>query len=232
MLGSSSPASSRAATHPQPGTQPVLEGWGLQPGPLAVAAAAAQGRGALAALASQLGGSNPQDPAALIRSAARLGLDTSSSGQGSGQPCTGLATAVTDMQAGLMLAAAAAFTRQLVLTMGPGAPLEEFVDAATQALAGLASAPRPFTATQPGDVFGLEQVGFRYVASGPLVRSSYKAGEFFLQAMQPCPPWQQRSASLNAAAASVRSVWQPAVMQERGGGDDMGRGDMRQQIKP
>mmetsp|Transcript_19257 Transcript_19257/g.33224 ORF Transcript_19257/g.33224 Transcript_19257/m.33224 type:complete len:443 (+) Transcript_19257:78-1406(+) len=31
--------------------------------------------------------------------------------------------------------------------------------------------------------FGLEQVGFRYVASGPLVRSSYKAGEFFLEAM-------------------------------------------------
>ncbi|GFH17358.1 hypothetical protein HaLaN_13976, partial [Haematococcus lacustris] len=96
------------------------------------------------------GGSNPQDPAALIRS---------------GQPCTGLATAVTDMQAGLMLAAAAAFTRQLVLTMGPGTALvltrpscsawEEFVDAATQALAGLASAPRPFTATQPGDVSAL-----------------------------------------------------------------------------
>ncbi|KAL6762775.1 lipoic acid synthetase [Haematococcus lacustris] len=42
--------------------------------------------------------------------------------------------------------------------------------------------------------FGLEQVGFRYVASGPLVRSSYKAGEFFLQAMVradrglPAPP--------------------------------------------
>lgn len=31
--------------------------------------------------------------------------------------------------------------------------------------------------------FGLEEVGFRYVASGPLVRSSYKAGEFFLSAM-------------------------------------------------
>lgn len=31
--------------------------------------------------------------------------------------------------------------------------------------------------------FGLEEVGFRYVASGPLVRSSYKAGEFFLEAM-------------------------------------------------
>ena len=31
--------------------------------------------------------------------------------------------------------------------------------------------------------YGLEQVGFRYVASGPMVRSSYKAGEFFLEAM-------------------------------------------------
>ena len=26
-------------------------------------------------------------------------------------------------------------------------------------------------------------VGFRYVASGPLVRSSYRAGEFFVEAM-------------------------------------------------
>ncbi|KAF5827959.1 hypothetical protein DUNSADRAFT_18455 [Dunaliella salina] len=31
--------------------------------------------------------------------------------------------------------------------------------------------------------FGEEEVGFRYVASGPLVRSSYKAGEFFLEGM-------------------------------------------------
>ena len=29
--------------------------------------------------------------------------------------------------------------------------------------------------------YGETQVGFRYVASGPLVRSSYKAGEFFIQ---------------------------------------------------
>jgi len=28
-----------------------------------------------------------------------------------------------------------------------------------------------------------EEMGFRYVASGPMVRSSYKAGEFFMQAM-------------------------------------------------
>ena len=26
-----------------------------------------------------------------------------------------------------------------------------------------------------------EEMGFRYVASGPLVRSSYRAGEFFVQ---------------------------------------------------
>uniref|UniRef100_A0A061SCW3 Lipoyl synthase, mitochondrial n=1 Tax=Tetraselmis sp. GSL018 TaxID=582737 RepID=A0A061SCW3_9CHLO len=31
--------------------------------------------------------------------------------------------------------------------------------------------------------FGEEVIGFRYVASGPLVRSSYKAGEFFTEAM-------------------------------------------------
>ena len=28
-----------------------------------------------------------------------------------------------------------------------------------------------------------EKMGFRYVASGPLVRSSYKAGEFFFERM-------------------------------------------------
>eukprot|EP00873_Tetraselmis_striata_P008830 jgi/Tetstr1/429094/TSEL_019058.t1 len=31
--------------------------------------------------------------------------------------------------------------------------------------------------------FGEEVIGFRYVASGPMVRSSYKAGEFFMEAM-------------------------------------------------
>ena len=31
--------------------------------------------------------------------------------------------------------------------------------------------------------FGEEEVGFKYVASGPLVRSSYRAGEFFVEAM-------------------------------------------------
>lgn len=28
-----------------------------------------------------------------------------------------------------------------------------------------------------------ENLGFKYVASGPLVRSSYKAGEFFIKAL-------------------------------------------------
>ena len=35
----------------------------------------------------------------------------------------------------------------------------------------------------PKRTFGEEEVGFRFVASGPLVRSSYRAGEFFVEAM-------------------------------------------------
>ncbi|KAK9807861.1 hypothetical protein WJX72_011537 [[Myrmecia] bisecta] len=31
--------------------------------------------------------------------------------------------------------------------------------------------------------YGEEEIGFRYVAAGPLVRSSYRAGEFFIEAM-------------------------------------------------
>ncbi|GBF90791.1 hypothetical protein Rsub_03092 [Raphidocelis subcapitata] len=31
--------------------------------------------------------------------------------------------------------------------------------------------------------FGMEEIGFRYVASGPMVRSSYKAGEVFVESM-------------------------------------------------
>jgi lipoic acid synthetase len=31
--------------------------------------------------------------------------------------------------------------------------------------------------------FGEKEIGFRYVASGALVRSSYKAGEFFIETM-------------------------------------------------
>lgn len=39
--------------------------------------------------------------------------------------------------------------------------------------------PEEFTAWQTE----AEQMGFKYVASGPMVRSSYKAGEFFLKGM-------------------------------------------------
>jgi lipoic acid synthetase len=38
-----------------------------------------------------------------------------------------------------------------------------------------------------------EELGFLYVASGPLVRSSYRAGEFFVEALVR----KNRSASLN-----------------------------------
>jgi lipoic acid synthetase len=39
---------------------------------------------------------------------------------------------------------------------------------------------------KPGEKFGYirqvgEEMGFKYVASGPMVRSSYKAGEFYLE---------------------------------------------------
>jgi lipoyl synthase len=42
---------------------------------------------------------------------------------------------------------------------------------------------------------GEEEIGFRYVASGPLVRSSYKAGEFFIESML-------RKDALNRAAST------------------------------
>lgn len=46
--------------------------------------------------------------------------------------------------------------------------------------------------------YGEEVVGFRYVASGPLVRSSYRAGEFFTEAMI----GQDRAASTAAGSTS------------------------------
>jgi hypothetical protein len=42
------------------------------------------------------------------------------------------------------------------------------------------------TRLQPVDCVGMqaaEEMGFAYVAAGPLIRSSYKAGEFFLKNM-------------------------------------------------
>ena len=44
-----------------------------------------------------------------------------------------------------------------------------------------------------------EEMGFRYVASGPLVRSSYKAGEFFFERMVR----ERRSASADTATSSA-----------------------------
>lgn len=41
-------------------------------------------------------------------------------------------------------------------------------------------------------------MGFKYVASGPLVRSSYKAGEFFIENMVK----SERKAAEEAAAAA------------------------------
>ena len=49
--------------------------------------------------------------------------------------------------------------------------------------------------------FGEETVGFRYVASGPLVRSSYRAGEFFTEAMVKGD--RQLAAGAAAAAAAA-----------------------------
>ena len=49
---------------------------------------------------------------------------------------------------------------------------------------------------QTAALYGEEVVGFRYVASGPLVRSSYKAGEFFIETMLR----DERKAKADAAA--------------------------------
>mmetsp|Transcript_12702 Transcript_12702/g.30848 ORF Transcript_12702/g.30848 Transcript_12702/m.30848 type:complete len:114 (-) Transcript_12702:341-682(-) len=43
-------------------------------------------------------------------------------------------------------------------------------------------------------------MGFKYVASGPLVRSSYRAGEFFLEAFA-----KERAAEAAAAAAAAQA---------------------------
>ncbi|KAG2452879.1 hypothetical protein HYH02_002223 [Chlamydomonas schloesseri] len=47
--------------------------------------------------------------------------------------------------------------------------------------------------------FGQEEIGFRYVASGPMVRSSYKAGEFFLHSMIESDRAKARAAQEGAA---------------------------------
>ena len=47
--------------------------------------------------------------------------------------------------------------------------------------------------------YGEDVVGFRYVASGPLVRSSYKAGEFFIETMLRGDQTEVQSADVHAA---------------------------------
>ncbi len=55
--------------------------------------------------------------------------------------------------------------------------------------------------------FGEETVGFRYVASGPLVRSSYRAGEFFVEAMIKQDRRYRAPATAGAAgAAAVQQI--------------------------
>ena len=66
-----------------------------------------------------------------------------------------------------------------------------------------------------------EAMGFRYVASGPMVRSSYKAGEVFMEAFL-----EQRDAEREAVEAGPASddgaalprsaVWSPEMAQATG----------------
>lgn len=61
--------------------------------------------------------------------------------------------------------------------------------------------------------FGEEVIGFRYVASGPLVRSSYKAGEFFLEAMIRQDRGPQQHAS-GHAGSGINHLGAEAVLLE------------------
>ena len=54
-----------------------------------------------------------------------------------------------------------------------------------------------------------EQMGFRYVASGPMVRSSYKAGELFLAAvMDEDEEKESRAEQLGIADRNGETDWQ------------------------
>ena len=60
-----------------------------------------------------------------------------------------------------------------------------------------------------------EELGFRYVASGPMVRSSYKAGELFIEAMM-----DQDEAEAEAEAAAAEPArqgvdWNPGLVLEQ-----------------
>jgi len=57
-----------------------------------------------------------------------------------------------------------------------------------------------------------EQMGFRYVASGPMVRSSYKAGEFFMSAMIDSDAAAKAPASAHVALAPPKGFeWGASV---------------------
>ena len=51
-----------------------------------------------------------------------------------------------------------------------------------------------------------EAMGFRYVAAGPMVRSSYKAGEFFMQAMMDADERDERDVSETPAEEAEREL--------------------------
>lgn len=59
-----------------------------------------------------------------------------------------------------------------------------------------------------------EEMGFKYVASGPLVRSSYKAGEFYLEHMikseREEQPEQNTATALKEPAAATVDIKEPA----------------------
>jgi lipoyl synthase len=65
--------------------------------------------------------------------------------------------------------------------------------------------------------FGEETVGFRYVASGPLVRSSYRAGEFFIEAMIRGDREEGDKARAVLAAAKKRRSEADAAVPAQGG---------------
>jgi len=54
-----------------------------------------------------------------------------------------------------------------------------------------------------------EEMGFRYVASGPMVRSSYKAGELFIAAMMDEDAAEAGQAPIEGIAPDVQPVWNP-----------------------
>lgn len=61
--------------------------------------------------------------------------------------------------------------------------------------------------------FGEETVGFRYVASGPLVRSSYRAGEFFVEVRE---RGRGGGACVTPLVACAGRLWCHMVLQQRG----------------